>query len=110
MDDLRRLAAVVMLGYAVLMIAGGIAGWRLSGSRASFTSGLASAALLAVAYRISLRSPAAGTLMAAVICFALAAFFAVRLGKTKKMMPAGMLLLLSAAAGAILGWITLQTG
>src|SRR6266478_8565073 len=57
---MNSLISAVILSYAGLLVVGGVIGWRVSGSRISLTSSLISAALLAVAYRISLGSPFAG--------------------------------------------------
>ena len=104
-----QLAAGVILVYAAILVVGGIVGWRLSGSRISFTAGLASAALLAIAYRLSQTRPAAGYLMASVVSLALVVLFAVRFRKTGKFMPAGMMLLVSGIALALLGWFTARS-
>ena len=96
-------ASIATIAYAAILIAGGIVGWRVSGSRISLTMSLASAALLAVAYRISLTSPAGGSLMGAIVALALTVVFALRLRKTGKFMPAGMMLALSAIVALLLG-------
>jgi len=100
------LANGVILAYAAILIVGGFAGWRLSGSRISFTAGLASAALLAVAYRIALFKPLAGYLLAVLISLGLTAVFGLRFRETKKVIPAGVMLAVSAVVLAVLGWLT----
>ena len=103
---MNALAAGVVLAYAAILIVGGFVGWRFSGSRVSLTAGLASAALLAIAYRLSSIRPLAGYLMAAAVSLALTVMFSLRFRKTKKFMPAGMMLVVSGIALAILGWVT----
>src|SRR5581483_4297674 len=94
---MHSFTAIVILTYAALLVIGGVIGWRVGGSRMSLTSSLISAALLSIAYRISRIEPRAGILMAAVVAFALAVLFVFRLRKTRKFMPSGMMLALSAA-------------
>ena len=105
---MRTLPSSVILAYAVFLIAGGYVGWRKSGSRISLTASLVSAAFLSIAYRISWDSPVAGYRMAAVIAFALAVMFFLRFRKTKKFMPAGMMLILSSLVSAVLVWFSLS--
>jgi uncharacterized membrane protein (UPF0136 family) len=100
--------SVVILSYAVLLVVGGIVGWRVSGSRISLTSSLISAALLSAAFRISRASPRGGYALAAFVAMVLAVFFAFRLRKTKKFMPSGMMLIVSGVVTAILAWSTFQ--
>ena len=103
---MHALAASVILAYAAILIVGGFVGRRVSGSRVSLTAGLASAALLAIAFRLSIIRPLAGYLMAAAVSLALTVMFSLRFRKTKKFMPAGMMLVVSGIALAILGWVT----
>ena len=105
---MSALAAGVLLAYGAILIAGGFAGWRLSGSRISLTASLASAALLAIAYRVAVYHLLAGYLLAFLVSLGLTALFGLRFRKTKKVMPAGLLLAVSGIAFAILGWLTLS--
>ena len=103
---MHSLASWIILSYAAMLIAGGLAGWRLGGSRISFTAGLASAALLTVAHRIAQIHPSGGYLLATGISLLLAVVFFLRFRKTGKFFPAGLLLMLSGIVVVILGWIT----
>ena len=103
------LPSAVILTYAAILVAGGFVGWRMSGSRISLTSSLISAVLLSIAFRLSQSSPAGGYLMGTIVALALAALFALRLRKTKKFMPSGMMLLLSFAVAVILAWSTARS-
>ncbi|OFW43161.1 MAG: hypothetical protein A3J28_07015 [Acidobacteria bacterium RIFCSPLOWO2_12_FULL_60_22] len=100
------LAAGVILVYAAILIAGGFAGWRVSGSRISLTAGLASAALLAIAYRLSHLHPLAGYSMAIAASLALTVMFALRFRKTGKFFPAGIMSAISGVVFVFLGWLT----
>jgi uncharacterized membrane protein (UPF0136 family) len=88
------------------MLVGGIVGYRLSASRASLIAGTASALLLGAAFLVarSGTDPSGGLWFAAVIALALCVVFALRFSKTKKFMPAGMLMIVSILA---LGFFTM---
>ena len=103
---MSALAVAVILGYGAILIAGGFAGWKLSGSRISLTASLASAALLAIAYRVALFHLLAGYLLAFLASLGLTVMFGLRFRKTRKVMPSGMMLAVSAIVFAILGWLT----
>ena len=100
------LAGGVILVYAAILIAGGFMGWRVSGSRISRTAGLASAALLAIAYRLSHLHPLAGYSMATAVSLALTVLFALRFRKTGKFFPAGLMSAISGVVFVFLGWFT----
>jgi uncharacterized membrane protein (UPF0136 family) len=91
-------ASIVLLAYAVLMIVGGIMGYRAVGSAASLIAGSISGALLLGAWGWSRRNLSAGLTAAIVIGVALAVFFGIRFARTGALMPAGMLALVSIAA------------
>ena len=95
-------ATVVLLVYAVLMLAGGFAGFRVAGSIASFLAGSASALLLLVAFIVSRYRPAAGFGFGAGIALLLTVVFIIRLKKTGTFMPSCVLLLASVMALVIL--------
>jgi uncharacterized membrane protein (UPF0136 family) len=103
-DEMLLFPSIVILAYAAVLILGGIIGWQMSGSRISLTASLVSAALLSVAYRLSYTYPTRGWAMGAVIAAALAILFTIRWRKTRKLMPAGIMLLISGAAAAVLAW------
>lgn len=94
---------IVLLVYALLMLAGGLMGWR-AGSRPSLIAGGVSGILLLAALYVARNDLRLGLIAGAVIAALLAAVFAMRLAKTKKAMPSGALLLLSLIAAGLLGW------
>jgi uncharacterized membrane protein (UPF0136 family) len=100
------LAVVCILVYAGLMLAGGVIGYQVSGSKASLMAGATSAVLLAVAFGIAWRgaTPAAGLWIASALALLLSVVFVIRLAKTRKFMPAGMLMALSLAATGYFAW------
>ncbi|OFW27384.1 MAG: hypothetical protein A3H27_12070 [Acidobacteria bacterium RIFCSPLOWO2_02_FULL_59_13] len=107
MRAMQNFAPTVIFIYAAALVLSGLLSWRLHGRRLSFTAGLASAALLAMAYRLSLSYPGAGYLLATVLALALAASYGLRFRKTKQLFPSGVLLLLSGAAMALLAIATM---
>src|SRR5262245_60797777 len=93
------MAIWLILVFAIVMLGGGVMGYKTAGSRASLIAGTVSAALLAGAFLLARYSNSAqGLLMATGISICLAIVFAIRLAKTRKLMPSGMLFLLSVLA------------
>lgn len=91
MVDIFRTSLLIL---SILILAGGVAGFLKAQSKASLIAGLASAALLIVSYSISLRNAHWGLIAGAIICGLLTVVFGIRLKKTGKFMPSGMLLAL----------------
>ncbi len=97
-----NLGIAAALGYGTLTLIGGIMGYVKAKSQASLISGLVSGSLLILAGTAELMGQSWGLILAAGISAALAIVFVVRLVKTGKFMPAGMLILASLASfGAI---------
>jgi len=89
--------------YGVIMILGGVLGYVKVHSKASLLSGVGMGlALLACGFGVW--SGSAPSLVAAVVIAALLlVLFAVRLAKTRKLMPAGVLAVLSLVAVVMFG-------
>jgi uncharacterized membrane protein (UPF0136 family) len=104
------LGQIVLLVYALLMLVGGFIGYRAAGSSASLFAGAGSAVVLAAAWVISRTSPVAGFGLGAVTSLVLAIVFGMRLAKTGKMMPSGMLLVVSVLAFLVLAWTAMRAG
>lgn len=96
--------AWVAFAYGGIVLAGGVAGFVMARSRPSLIAGIASAALLLGAGMLMLRGERAGWIGAMAVAGLLLAFFAARWLKGRKFMPAGMMVLASAAALALLAW------
>jgi uncharacterized membrane protein (UPF0136 family) len=97
------LAAQVVLGiYAVLLAVGGIIGFMKAGSRPSLIAGLVSAAIAAVCLALSARGNL-GFPLAAVLALIMSLVFGMRLAKTRKLMPSGMLLGISIVVLIMMG-------
>jgi uncharacterized membrane protein (UPF0136 family) len=97
-----NLGTAAAIGYGILTLVGGIMGYVKAKSQASLISGLVSGSLLIFAGSAQLMGQSWGLTLAAGISAVLAIVFIVRLVKTQKFMPAGMLILASLASlGAI---------
>ncbi len=97
------LAQIVLLVYALVMALGGWMGHKMAKSKASLIAGVVSGALLLVALGMSFGNLAAGRWAGVAISGVLTVMFFIRVKKTKKIMPSGMLLVVSIAAlGTIL--------
>jgi uncharacterized membrane protein (UPF0136 family) len=93
MLDVGKISLLVL---AVLVCAGGAMGFLKARSKMSLIAGMISAALLATCYSIACRNPDTGFLLGQIVCGLLIAIFGFRLYKTKKFMPSGLMLALSA--------------
>ena len=83
----------VLWVYIVLLVLGGLAGYLKAGSRPSLIASVAFAAALALcALNVITLSYAADLLLAALLVV-----FGLRLAKTRKLMPAGLMLALTLA-------------
>lgn len=88
----------VFVIYGILMLAGGIFGFLKAGSKASLIMGIISGVLTFIG--VGLLGPAytTGRALLTFTTFVLSGIFAIRLVKTRKFMPSGMLLVLSLIA------------
>jgi uncharacterized membrane protein (UPF0136 family) len=95
--------AIEIWVYGAIMILGGIMGFVKVGSKASLISGVGMGlALLGSGYGVWL-GYYDSLVVAVVIAALLLVLFAIRFAKTRRIMPVGMLAILSLAAVAILG-------
>ncbi len=86
------LGSITALVLAVFVIIGGVIGFLKAQSIMSLVAGVVSAVLLAgCAYAMSI-NPTYGLIGAIVVASMLEGIFVIRLKKTKKFMPAGMML------------------
>jgi uncharacterized membrane protein (UPF0136 family) len=86
--------------YIVLLVVGGLIGFLKAGSKVSLITSTVSAALL-ILTALPLFTPTVRRSMADIIMAALLIVFAIRLGKTKKFMPSGLMLTVTIAALAL---------
>jgi uncharacterized membrane protein (UPF0136 family) len=90
-----EIAKYSVLILSVLMAVGGIMGFKKAKSKPSLIAGVGSAIGLAACFAFSLSNPSYGLVGAAIITAILEFVFGVRLAKTKKFMPAGMLVVVN---------------
>ncbi len=84
--------------YILLLLAGGLIGFLKAGSKVSLITSAVAAALLILAVIPGLLAPALARGVADVIMAALLVVFAIRLAKTRKFMPSGLMLVITALA------------
>ncbi|MDJ0844427.1 TMEM14 family protein [Crocosphaera sp.] len=85
------------LFYGILLLVGGIMGYVSAKSKPSLISGLISGLLLLVSAFLQWQQIQTGLLLAQIATLALAIVFSIRLWKTRKFMPAGLMLAVSVA-------------
>jgi uncharacterized membrane protein (UPF0136 family) len=84
--------------YILLLLAGGLIGFLKAGSKVSLITSAASAALLILTLIPGLLGQRLANGLADAIMAALLVVFAIRLAKTKKFMPSGLLLIITGLA------------
>jgi len=87
----------------VLLLVGGLIGFFKAGSRISLTTSAVAAALL-ILTRIGIFERSFGRELADIIMAVLLVVFAIRLAKTKKFMPSGLMLILTVVVLALLNF------
>jgi len=94
-------ATKVLWVYIVLLLVGGLIGFFKAKSKVSLISSAAFAALLVLTMVPGVFQPGFARGLANVIMAVLLVIFAVRLAKTKKFMPSGLMLVVTIAALAL---------
>ncbi|MEL6468659.1 MAG: TMEM14 family protein [Cyanobacteria bacterium J06614_10] len=84
-------APLVTLLYGVLAIAGGAIGYKQAGSQVSLISGFISGLLLLIGAYLMFGGVRLGPILSASVSLLLIIVFIARLIKTKKFMPAGLM-------------------
>lgn len=87
--------------YIVFLLIGGLIGFLKAGSKVSLITSAVFAAFLIIAAIPSLLQASARQLVVDVIMAVLLVVFAMRLAKTKKFMPSGLMLVVTIAALAL---------
>jgi len=100
-------AKIYFIIFGILTIAGGIVGYVKAGSMASIIAGSISGVLLLLSAWLMPEHQAAGLVVALVISLLLAAQFVPKFFRTFKVMPAGLMSVLSAIGiiVAIAAWL-----
>lgn len=84
---------LMALLYGLLVIGGGALGYKQAGSQVSLISGMSSGLLLLVSAYLLFGKHPAGPLCSAVVTIFLIVVFSIRLAKTRKFMPAGLMII-----------------
>ncbi len=100
------IAAVTTLIYSLLSIVGGVIGYRQAGSQVSLISGVVSGLLLLIGAYLLFGGVYPGPTLSGIVSLILVVVFVVRLIKTKKFMPAG-LMVICGVANVLTIWLTL---
>lgn len=87
--------------YIVLLVLGGLLGFLKAKSKVSLVTSLVFGALLALTTVPKLFQPESARIMATLVMAVLMLVFTVRLGKTKKFMPSGVILMITIVAFAV---------
>lgn len=93
-----EIAVWTLLVYALLVILGGVLGYLKARSQASLISGLLSGGALLADWFVARATPRIGLGLATVIAAVLLVVFTARFRRTRKLMPAGLMMGLSVAA------------
>ncbi|MEA5534986.1 TMEM14 family protein [Crocosphaera sp. XPORK-15E] len=88
--------------YGIILLVGGIIGYAKAKSKPSLISGVVTGLLLISSAIIQLQKIAWGLTLGQITTILLIVVFVIRLLKTRKFMPAGLMLILSVAIFAIL--------
>jgi uncharacterized membrane protein (UPF0136 family) len=90
--------STVLWIYILLLLAGGLFGFLKAGSKVSLITSAGAAAALILTAIPGLLGPGLARGLADAIMAALLVVFAIRLAKTKKFMPSGLMLAITAVA------------
>lgn len=93
---------IVLVVFALFIETGGIIAYLLKKSKPSLIAGAVSGGVLIIAFVVTFFRLSLGLWIGAVVGLLLCIVFGIRLARTRKFMPSGMLLLVSAVASAVL--------
>ena len=86
-----NVGVIAAIAYGVLAIVGGVMGYRKAGSKVSLISGVISGLLLLLGGLLYAQGNLAGRILATIVTALLIIVFIIRLTKTRKFMPAGLM-------------------
>ncbi len=84
---------IIALIYGILAIVGGITGYLKARSKPSLISGIVSGLLIIIGALQALRGIGSGLVLLKVVALLLVVVFIIRLVKTRKFMPAGLMII-----------------
>ncbi|MGV0108118.1 Small integral membrane protein [Nostoc sp. DSM 114160] len=97
-----NLSIIAAFAYGILAIVGGVIGYIQATSKVSLLSGSISGLLLILAAYFQLQGQTWGAILAVLFTAVLVVFFALRVVKTRKCMPAGLMTILGMLALAVM--------
>jgi uncharacterized membrane protein (UPF0136 family) len=99
-----KLGQYSILLLTLVVLGGGIMGYIKANSRASLIAGSICAALLSASFAVCLNYTKDGFIAALVVTALLDVIFGIRLAKTKKFMPSGVMLSLCLVEQMLVGY------
>jgi uncharacterized membrane protein (UPF0136 family) len=99
---MMNLAVIASIFYGILAIVGGILGYVQAKSKISLLAGCGCGVLLLIAALLQLQGQSWGLLAGTVVTGVLLLAFTMRLIKTRKFMPAGLMLILGIPAFGVM--------
>jgi uncharacterized membrane protein (UPF0136 family) len=103
-----EIAKIVLGVYGLLLIIGGIMGKVKTGSTVSVIAGTASGFAALIAFWVSRTDPGQGLLIGLMVSLLLTGVFMSRFIRTRKLMPAGIVLIMSIIVAALLAVVRNQ--
>jgi uncharacterized membrane protein (UPF0136 family) len=88
-----NLAVIAVIAYGILAVGGGILGYLRAGSKISLISGTISGILLLLAAWLQIKQLEMGLVLARTVTLILVIVFTIRLLKTAKFMPGGLMVI-----------------
>ena len=98
-----NLGILATIAYGLLAFVGGVIGYQTAKSKVSLISGTSSGLLLILSGILALNGIKSGFTLGAVISGVLVIVFGIRCFKTRKFMPAGLMLLVGILTLGIIG-------
>ncbi|MEM9087771.1 MAG: TMEM14 family protein [Cyanobacteria bacterium P01_F01_bin.53] len=90
---MSNLPSITTLIFGILAIVGGAIGYKQAGSQMSLMSGFISGLLLLIAAYLLFGGNALGPLISGIVSLLLIVVFIIRFAKTRKFMPAGLMII-----------------
>lgn len=106
---MEQILAWSIFGYALIVGIGGVFGYMKAKSTKSLLAGLISGLILLIAWFLATKTPTLGLGLATLMAAVLLVVFITRFIRTRKFMPAGMMMLLNLLAMVVFltGWLNL---